>query len=257
MGISQRPIWVAPQRDAANNSLNFMDDKLKVFNESDNEQILRFDEPILLIGGGEIDTQLLARYAERNFVVVAADGAANNLAEHNLHPAAIIGDMDSLKDRPFWEERTKVLEFSEQDTTDFEKCLYATEASLYLALGFTGHQFDHTLAALHVLARYAGKKAVLMVDSVDVIFATAGRFTMRMKPGERMSIYPLARVEFEQSSGLKFPLDGLLMEQGFLIGTSNEVVDEEVSILPAQGDNSPYAIVMSRDHLDDLIDTLL
>ncbi|MGI9483767.1 MAG: thiamine diphosphokinase [Hyphomicrobiales bacterium] len=233
-----------------------MDDKLKVQKSGNTKAVLEFDTPVLLIGGGEIDPQILAEFAARDFVPVAADGAANNLKEHHIHPAAIIGDMDSLKDRAFWEERTKVLEFAEQDTTDFEKCLYATKAPLYLALGFTGHQFDHTLAALHVLSKYAGEKAVLMVDTVDVIFATVGDFRMKMTPGARVSIYPFARAAFKRSTGLKFPLDGLVLEQGNLIGTSNEVSGYEVFIEPVANNESPYAVVMSHSYLNDLIETL-
>lgn len=221
------------------------------------ESSIAFKSPILLIGGGEFDTALLLQLARRQYPVIAADGAANYLEGTGIIPEAIIGDMDSLANRTGWEQRTQVIEFAEQDTTDFEKCLYATTAPLYIALGFTGRQFDHTLAALHVLARYAEVKHVIMVDTVDLIYAATGPFAMDMSPGERLSVYPLGKVSFEASEGLKYKLDGLTMEQGGQIGTSNEVVNPRVAIYPAGPGQGPYALVFPHQHLGDLIDSIV
>ncbi len=215
--------------------------------------VIAFENPVLLIGGGELDGELAARYAAQGYAVIAADGGANRLVQSGLRLDAIIGDLDSLKDRAGWEARTKVIEITEQDTTDFEKCLYSTSAPFYLALGFTGRQFGHTLAALHVLTRYGSSKKVLMVDSVDVVFATQAPFEMQMQPGERLSVYPLGPVEFASSEGLKFPLQGLHMEQGRLIGTSNEAVSHKVSITPVHGNTQAYAIVAPLTHLGEFI----
>ena len=71
-------------------------------------------------------------------VLIAADGGADALHEMRLTPEAVIGDMDSLSDMAAWRGRTRLVHLAEQDSTDFEKCLYATQAPLYVAPGFTG-----------------------------------------------------------------------------------------------------------------------
>jgi thiamine pyrophosphokinase len=247
----------APQKDAANNSRLSQIGKAKIQEMTSTSNVLSFENPVLLVGGGAYDPALAVRYAAAGYVLIAADGGANALDRHGLQPRAIIGDMDSLKDRAQWETRAKVIEIAEQATTDFEKCLYATSAPFYLALGFTGHQFGHTLSALHVLARYGASKNVVMVDSVDVIFATAEPFEMTMEPGERLSIYPLGPVTFERSEGLKYPLDGLHMEQGHQIGTSNEAMAHKIAITPVPGNTQPYAIIAPLTQLDSLLAAIL
>jgi thiamine pyrophosphokinase len=47
----------------------------------------------------------------------------------------------------------------EQDTTDFEKCLYSVAAPLLLGVGFLGGRADHHLAAMNVLVRYADRRS--------------------------------------------------------------------------------------------------
>ncbi|MGI9373688.1 MAG: hypothetical protein ACR2OJ_14440, partial [Hyphomicrobiales bacterium] len=99
------------------------------------EQVFTFSRPVLLVGGGACDAGLLRAYATRGYALVAADGGAEHIAACDLVPELIIGDLDSLQDRQTWSEKAKVIEISEQDTTDFEKCLYTTQAPHYLALG--------------------------------------------------------------------------------------------------------------------------
>ncbi len=220
------------------------------------EPVMVFSEPVLLVGGGECDLDVLRFYASRGYTLVAADGGAEQFARCDLVPSAIIGDLDSLKERQAWAEKTKVIEVSEQDTTDFEKCLYSTQAPHYLALGFTGLQFDHTLAALHVLAKYAGRKKIVMVDSLDVLYAASEPLKLALEPGTRISIFPLSRVEFEKSIGLEYPLDGLIMEMGDRIGTSNRAVERDVEITTIPDASGSYAMVLPFAYLDDLLATL-
>ena len=47
------------------------------------------------------------------------------------------------------------MQIAEQETTDFEKAIYSTRAPVTVALGMTGKRFDHTLAALDAVTRYA------------------------------------------------------------------------------------------------------
>ena len=60
------------------------------------------------------------------------------------------------------------MQIGEQETTDFEKSLYSTRAPVTVALGMTGRRFDHTLAALDAVAKYAAKRKIVLVDEEEI-----------------------------------------------------------------------------------------
>lgn len=214
---------------------------------------LRFGGGVMLVGGGEVDAHALglARACTRH--IVAADGGANALADWGLGADAIIGDLDSLADRPGWEARgTQVLHIAEQDTTDFEKCLYATDAPFYVGVGFTGRRFDHTLAALHTLLRWPGK-CVVLIGAEDVIFMAPTDWQITLAAGARVSFFPLRPVQGLASTGLEWPIDGLGFAPGERIGTSNRALTAAVS---ARFDGAGMAAMVDRSYLDAVLASL-
>ncbi|MBE0580393.1 thiamine diphosphokinase [Devosia sp.] len=210
-----------------------------------------FEGPMAIVGGGAVDPALLRELADRGVALVGADGGADAIGDAGLMPAAIIGDLDSLADRTVWEERTRVIHIPEQITTDFQKALYSTSAPVTLALGMTGKRLDHTLAALSAVLQYAPTRRLLLVDEVDVALAVVGPIRFEAGPRERVSIHPLLPIRFLHSTGLYYPMDGLLLEPGGLIGTSNEGTGGAVEIVPA--DATPWLLILGKERLWDLM----
>ena len=98
--------------------------------------------------------------------LVAADGAADTLVTMGRCPAAVIGDMDSIASPSDWQTgTTRFLLLEEQDSTDFEKCLYASSAPFYVAAGFTGRRVDHMLAVFHAMLAHPEKRVVLLGEA--------------------------------------------------------------------------------------------
>jgi thiamine pyrophosphokinase len=207
--------------------------------------------PMAIVGGGAVDPALLAELADRGVVLVGADGGADAIGDAGLVPAAIIGDLDSLRDRAGWEKRTRVIHIPEQITTDFQKTIYSTWAPVTLALGMTGKRLDHTLAALSAVLQYAPSRKLLLVDEVDVALAVVGPISFEAGVRERVSIHPLLPIRFAHSSGLYYPMDGLLLEPGGLIGTSNEGTGGSVEIVP--DDDTPWLLILGKERLWDLV----
>lgn len=207
--------------------------------------------PLAIVGGGAVDPALLADLAARGVVLVGADGGGDAIGDAGLVPAAIIGDLDSLRDRAGWEKRTRVIHIPEQITTDFQKALYSTSAPVTLALGMTGKRLDHTLAALSAVLQYAPTRRLLLVDEVDVALAVVGPIAFTAEERERVSIHPLLPVSFVRSCGLFYPMDGLLLEPGGLIGTSNQGTGGPVEIVPE--DDTPWLLIMGKERLWDLV----
>jgi thiamine pyrophosphokinase len=124
---------------------------------------------------------------------------------------------------------------------------------VYIALGFTGKRLDHTLASLHVLARYCDDKRVLLVGEEDIVTVTRQSQQLSLSPGCRLSIFPLETVRYVRSTGLRYPLDGLELGPVTMIGTSNEVTEPEVTIEKVAGCDGCYALVLPADASDSVL----
>ncbi|MDA9008701.1 thiamine diphosphokinase [Alphaproteobacteria bacterium] len=214
--------------------------------------LLKFENPIALVGGGWVDWHLLEQLVERGYALVAADGAINELVARGFLPDAVIGDMDSIADDLDLPSSVVKVALPEQSTTDFEKCLYSTESSFYVGLGFLGRRLDHSLASLSVLAKYTQLKKVVLVDEVDLIFGASGEFSIAMPVSARFSIFPLSECHFTASEGLAYPLNDLTLKIGALVGTSNKTIAESVRVFPAPN-SDPYAVLLAKEHLSSLI----
>lgn len=217
---------------------------------------LQFTRPVILVGGGDINASRLQSLTTRGYPLIAADGGANRLRALDLVPAAVIGDLDSVEDLPYWQRRCQVLHLHEQDSTDFEKCLYSLSAPAFIGLGFTGRRFDHTLAAMHSLARYGASHNVLLVAESDLLWVRSGATRLQLEPDMRFSVYPLTRTTFAHSVGLAYPLDGLSLQQGHLIGTSNRTTQASVQIETADHDTGIYLVITPVTALNLLLTQL-
>lgn len=239
-----------PQRDGSDNIKRNV--TVQVTSERSPEALpLVFDRPLAIVGGGTVDGALLRELADKGVALVGADGGADTIDAAGLLPDAIIGDLDSVTNRAGWESRTRVIHISEQITTDFQKALYSTEAPVTLALGMTGKRLDHTLAALSAVLQYAPTRRLMLVDEVDVALAVTGSIAFDAGKRERVSIHPLMPIRFVRSAGLFYPMDGLLLEPGGLIGTSNEGTGGRVEIEP-EGD-TPWLLILGKERLWDLV----
>ncbi|WP_404402482.1 thiamine diphosphokinase [Pelagibacterium halotolerans] len=207
---------------------------------------LVFDGTLIVVGGGTVEPELLRTLAQGAAGIIGADSGGDTILKAGLVPDAVIGDMDSVDDLSGFPDTTRVIRIAEQDSTDFGKCLYSSRAPLTLGLGMTGGRFDHTLAALNAVAKMAHERKIILVDEHDLALGVSGSISVEVGKGSRVSVYPLGRTAFAGSEGLLYPLDGLVMEQGGRIGTSNEATADVVSITVAEGEQSPWLLILDR-----------
>ena len=213
----------------------------------------RTDRLLVIVGGGGFDPALLRQLDGRGALIVGADGGADAALMAGIVPELVIGDLDSLIDIDTWRARTRVIEIDEQETTDFEKCLYSVEAPMTVALGMTGKRFDHTLAALHAVTRYGGKRRIVLVDEIDAALALSGAAEIDLPAGARVSVHPLETVRFAHSKGLAYPLDGLTLAPGVRTGTSNAATGGVVRIEPDRDQKGVYLLILPGEHLPQLL----
>lgn len=186
------------------------------------DQTVEFPEAVTLLGGGAAEPARLRAALTLAPRLVAADGGANMAVAEGLSPDLVIGDFDSASAETLARiPADRQMRLAEQDTTDFDKCLSRIAAPFVLGLGFLGPRFDHTLAVFSALVRHAAKLC-LLVGGEDVIFAAPPQLRIELAPGSRLSLFPMCPVSGE-STGLRWPIDGLAFAPDGVIGTSNEV----------------------------------
>lgn len=211
--------------------------------------VLRFDGAAALIGGGDLGDEDLALARSLAPAVIAADGGANHFQPDSPDRLdAVIGDMDSVENLDAWraDPNCRVVEISEQDTTDFEKCLYTVDASVLIGFGFFGARLDHTLATLNALAKHEARH-VLLVGAEDVAFLAPPRCRLSLWAGARVSIVPAPQAKAQSSRGLRWPLDDLAFSIGGMLGTSNEATEPDVEAVFVSG---AALILLERAGLD-------
>jgi thiamine pyrophosphokinase len=192
--------------------------------------LFRSPEPVTLVGGGPIPPGALEAALALAPVAVAADGGGDVRLPQGRRFAAVIGDIDSL-DAP---ERlaaagVPIHRLPEQETTDLEKCLYATEAPLYLGVGFLEGRIDHHLAAMNALCKHQGKR-VALIGSQDLCFLCPPTLELDLAAGTRVSLFPMAPAMGAVSEGLRWSVEGLELSPAGRIGTSNEALGGRVRV---------------------------
>jgi thiamine pyrophosphokinase len=207
---------------------------------------------VTLAGGGPFSARDLKLALARAPFAVAADGGADRLLRFGVMPEAVIGDMDSISDAARGRiplDRQHLV--AEQVTTDFDKTLRLTDAPFVLALGFAGARMDHGLAAFSTLVAQ-GDRPCILIGPLDLAFAAPPRLRLTLRPGDPVSLFPLARIT-GTSAGLEWPIAGIDLAPDGRIGTSNRAVSARVDL---QFDRPGMLVILPRRRLDAAIRAL-
>ena len=200
---------------------------------------------VTLVGGAGFSKKLLLRSLALTDDIVAADGGANFLPACSV-PKYILGDLDSIVSPEKWIEKgSELIKMSDQDSTDFDKCLSVIKAKKIIALGFMDQRLDHFLAVCSSLVKL--RRCIFLVGKRDIIFHMPNDFSIRLPINSRVSLFPLNKIKTVQAVGLKYPVENLNFSPMDKIGTSNISISENIKI-SYQG--SGMLGIFSSRHLD-------
>lgn len=216
-----------------------------------NHPIVESSEGVTLVGGGPVTAALMRLALARAPRIVGADGGADRILALGHEPEAVVGDFDSISPAARARLAGRLFPVAEQVTTDFDKALRSIRAPFVLALGFAGARMDHGLAVLTGLAAHPDQ-VCLVLGPQDVVFLAPPQMDLALRPGDRLSLYPLARVT-GRSQGLEWPIDGLTFAPDGMIGTSNRVTAPEVRI---EMDAPGMLAILPRNRLDAALTAL-
>ncbi|MGB5556922.1 MAG: thiamine diphosphokinase [Paracoccaceae bacterium] len=181
---------------------------------------MQFSENVTLLGASKVKLGVLTEALTFAPRLVAADGGAKIAVKIGQMPDFVVGDLDSIDPQTLAQiPKNRLVRVSEQETTDFEKCLTVIDAPVILGVGFLGRRVDHQLAAFNALIRHAHKPVVL-INKRDLCFHLPADITLPLERGTRVSLFPMAPVT-GRSEGLRWPIDGIAFAPDGRIGTSN------------------------------------
>ena len=162
--------------------------------------------------------------------VIAADGGGKYLEEAKIMPNLIIGDFDSLQEKP---KHTNVITLSkDKDETDtFAAIKQGIDRGykVFCLHGCTGGRIDHTLANIQILA-YLAQHAMqgFLFDKKNVITTiTDTTFIPPKYEKGYLSVFSYSKKSKGVSlKGLKYELDKEILRSDNPIGVSNEFIGE-------------------------------
>jgi len=172
--------------------------------------------------------------------LIAADGAGHALINMGIIPDLIVGDLDSI-DRSVVPTHTEIICITEQNSTDFEKCLRIIEArNLFpcLVYGATGKESDHALYNFKIMADYALRHTIIFHDSAYKAKEKYGVFVSdhlvgSLKIGAKLSLLAFAPA-IVSTKGLAWDLDQMTLSP-HVSSTRNAVQSNPVEITVHSG----------------------
>ena len=194
---------------------------------------------MLFVGGEGPTKELFRRYRESDAFVIAADSGLHTAIQLGVDPDLIVGDMDSLADPGLLSRfpAEKVVRFpTEKDETDAEIGIrFMREKGIddVTVVGGGAGRLAHLLGILMLFQRdYPPQRWITAREEVSVV---EGSCRFKAYRGQSFSFFPLTKTANQmQSTGLKWPLDGLSWTAG-QAGISNIAVKDEVAVTVGRG----------------------
>jgi thiamine pyrophosphokinase len=172
--------------------------------------------------------------------VIAADGAANTLIQHNIRCDWIVGDLDSFAGNKtlHTSPQTKIIHRPQQNKTDFEKTIQEmAQAQLFptLVLGLQSGAIDHHLFNLYCLMHYGEKYPMLAyIPPQQTIGATwcipiYSQLHYQAQRGDHVSFFPFPTATLS-GSGLKWPLHHTTLSMPKQASIRNQIMQSPLTI---------------------------
>ncbi|QVL56886.1 MAG: thiamine diphosphokinase [Simkaniaceae bacterium] len=198
------------------------------------ENLLSSYLSVIVLDSKALSKQILQKM-RKDVPIIAADGAARWLQSDY-----IIGDIDSLSVSS--SNGAQVICVSEQETTDFEKCMrFAEERNLLpsLVLGISGGEIDHVLGNIQALLKHAKNHSFFFLDDYQEgvkigLPLTKGNYRAQVKPNATISILPFYLCTLT-TKGLFWELENQALTPDGLNATRNRAIQDTVEFHIIEG----------------------
>ena len=203
-----------------------------------------------IYSGGEIFPQYISEKPEGDDIVIAADSGYNNARKMGVKPDVLIGDFDSLKEKPT--DIDQIIELpAEKDVTDTQ---YAVDLAvkrgateIYIICG-TGGRFDHAFSNLCLIEGMykKGIRCVLVSGQNRIRYIKdTGFILIRDKNYKYFSVLAADdKVKGVSIEGGKYPLEKKTLTRDNQFAVSNEI-DKNAALITVK--KGGIYIIESRD----------
>lgn len=185
-------------------------------------------QSILCLNGDLPEKEFFAK----SLPLIAADGAANQLAAMGVTPDIIIGDLDSVDESLL--NVCKHLHDPDQQRSDFQKCLaYMQENDLLPAIivGVDGGYLDHILNNIN---HFSQTDCLIAASSMTGFVLRNGRKSFSVEPGTKISLLGLPHA-IVSTTGLKWELDAQTLAFPGINSCFNRARDQIVRVSVHEG----------------------
>jgi len=202
---------------------------------------------VVVAGGEPADADIA--WIDGADLVVAADAGAHWLADRNVQPDLLVGDLDSVAPALVAELEAAGVQVQrhprDKDASDaelaVERAVSAGADSVVVLGALGGRRLDHELANLLLLADPAWRhelddlRLVRGTTTVRVMHG-ADRMTIEGAAGSLVSLLPVGGdAEGVRTAGLRYPLTGERLALGRSRGLSNVVASHPASVSLERG----------------------
>lgn len=194
-----------------------------------------FQGGALIAAAGTLpEAGLTARLRSEHTLMIAADGAATALAAGGILPDVMIGDLDSgaAEVERLRSAGVEVIEVADQDRNDLEKALALAAARGHThvtVIGAAGGMTDHTLNNFSVLARFADRLRIRIVEDDSLGFLLRDGIRLDARAGDRISLIPLPDATLT-TSGLVWELRAERLMFATREGASNRAAVDTIAV---------------------------
>lgn len=187
-------------------------------------------------------------------MVIAADGGIAYLREKGINADLIVGDFDSLPEKP---AHSNIVALSrEKDSTDMIAAIHEGIDRGYKIFHIycgTGGRLDHTLANIQALAFLSRNKMRGFLFGGDYVITavTNGSIAFNSRQRGYISVFSCS----DKSAGvflkgLKYELENAVISNTFPIGVSNEFIGVDSTVTVNDG---TLAVIFPKEPVEDLL----
>lgn len=162
--------------------------------------------------------------------IIAADGAYNKLRKNGIEANYVVGDLDSITGKI--SDSVKCFYISEQNSTDFEKCIkIAIKLQLYpcLVIGAFGGDIDHSLHNLALVIQYKNSCPMQILQKQQIIIPAPPKLILNIKTNQTVSLMPFPEAVVT-TKGLKWELTNQILKQPESSSIRNQTMQDQVII---------------------------
>ncbi len=198
-----------------------------------------------LILNGDLDLNFLERELSTDQEIYVADGAYDKILSLNLPIKAILGDLDSLKNR---NSNIKTIKLQDQNFTDFYKSLNYLRKNYreIKVFGASGGDLDHCLGNLFAASCYVDKIKINFVDSKQKYFITDKSIELKKVKTKIISFIPFTKITNLTTVGLKYELKNHNLDLNKMISIRNTAMIDDVLV---NFDSGKLIVFVSKDVL--------